>query len=289
MNLRRKSKAESRKPARPLKPVNFGPRLSTRDPRPRSGAFTLIEIIVALAILGMVVAGIYSSWIAIVRGAKVGLASAAEVQRSRMAIRTLEDALTAARSFNVDLQYYSFDAQNGSDASLSFVARLSETFPRSGKFGDFDVRRVTFAVEPGPDSSKQLVLRQMPILMPDYDKDEKEHPIVLARNVKDLILGFWDEQKKDWVDEWNDSRTNNIPKLVRVTLRLSTGDQYSSQVNEVTRIIAPASVTVQTSWQSPAALPGATGAPGIPGQLPGIPGRPGVPPVPLPGGQALPQ
>ena len=62
-----------------------------------SFGFTLNEIMVALFLLGMVVAAVYSSWIAIIRGAKIGLNAAAEVQRSRIAVRTLEDALTSTR------------------------------------------------------------------------------------------------------------------------------------------------------------------------------------------------
>jgi prepilin-type N-terminal cleavage/methylation domain-containing protein len=233
-------------------------------PKKTQRAFTLIEIIVALAILGMVVAGIYSSWIAIARGAKVGLAAAAEAQRSRMAVHTLEQALTSARSFAADLQYYSFVAENGSEASLSFVAKLPESFPRSGVF-DSDVRRVTFFLRSGQGSGKELVLQQNELLK-DMTEDEKNYPLVLARNVKDFVFGFWDDQKKDWVDEWSDDRTNHIPPLISITLRLTTGDSASSQVNEIVREIAMPAVTVQPVWQSSRGPGGPPGAP--PGNLP---------------------
>ena len=289
MKLQQAQKLQGPVPAHPLAAGDFTRQPFARPPR-ACAAFSLIEIIVALASLGMVVTGIYSSWIAIARGARIGLASAVEVQRSRMALRTLEDALITTCSFSVDLPYYSFDAGNGNEASLSFVSRLSESFPRSGKFGDFVVRRCTFAVESGPNSSKQLVLRQRPLLM-DWDKDEMQHPIVLARNVKEFSLGFWDEKRLEWVEEWNDARTNQIPPLIRVTLKLTTGDASSSQVNEITRVIAPAAVTVQSVWQSPAQLPSRAGGAGLPG-APGTPGTPGIPTPPpfrLPGGPALPR
>jgi prepilin-type N-terminal cleavage/methylation domain-containing protein len=148
-------------------------------------AFTLLEIMVALALFGMIVAAIYSSWFAIMRGSKSGLAAAAAAQRSRVAVRTMEEALCSVRSFAADIQYYSFLAENGSsDASLSFVSRLSDSFPRSGKFGDFNVRRVTFSLESSESGSgSQLVLRQNPVLM-ELDKDEMEHPVVLAKEVQ---------------------------------------------------------------------------------------------------------
>src|SRR5437879_5943157 len=58
--------------------------------RIRHHAFTLLEIMIAIAIFGMVLTAIYSTWLAILRGKKAGETAAAEVQRSRIAIRALE-------------------------------------------------------------------------------------------------------------------------------------------------------------------------------------------------------
>ena len=236
--------------------------------------FTLIEIMFALFLFGLIVAAIYSSWMAIVKGAKTGLAAAAIVQRSRMAVRTLENALTCTRSFAADLEYYSFLAENGSDASLSFVARLPDSFPRSGKFEGFNVRRVTFSLEPGPDSGKQFVLRQNLLLM-DMDKVEKEHPVVLARNVKEFAMEFWDKKAQEWVDEW--TLTNQLPQMVKITLQFTGNDPYSPVKDEVTRIVSLPSVMVQAGWQMPGA-----GQP-QPRPQPVQPVRPGQAGQPYPG------
>jgi len=212
--------------------------------------FTIIEIMVAMTIFGMIVAAIFGSWSAVVHGSVSGNRAAAAAQRSRVALRTIEDALGAARSFAADIQYYTFDAENGSEASLSFVSLLSPTFPRSGRFGQFNLRRVTFAVEPGKNSDKRLVLRQNPVLM-DIDEDEKNYPVVLANGVKKFEMEFWDKQKKDWVDEW--TLTNQLPQMVKFTLQLG-GDR-----TEVTRVVALPSVMVQSGWQIPGStLGGAT-------------------------------
>jgi type II secretion system protein J len=211
--------------------------------------FTLIEILMAMAIFGLVMGAIYATWTAILRGSKVGLAAAAQVQRERVAMQTIEQALTSSRSFQLDLQHYGFVAQNGSDALLSFVARLPKSFPRGGRFGDFDVRRVSFSVEEGANSERQLVLRQCPILM-EFDRDETEHPLVLAKNVKELLLEFWEPRANDWTDVW--AQTNQLPKMVKVTLRLSSPNQsYSAAKEEIVRIIALPSITVPPIWQRP--------------------------------------
>ncbi|MBC8096216.1 MAG: prepilin-type N-terminal cleavage/methylation domain-containing protein, partial [Akkermansiaceae bacterium] len=213
-------------------------------------AFTLIEVMVALFLLGMVVAAVYSSWTAVVRGARIGLEAAAEVQRSRIAMRTIEDALTSTRMFVADGEYYAFEAENGSKAFLSFAAKLSESFPRSGKFGDFAVRRVTFGLETGPDSQSQLVLRQFPLLM-EPDIDEREHPVVLAKHVKKFELGFWDARAGEWIDEW--TQTNQLPPMVQITLQLGAKDNdfQSKPRDEVTRVIAIPAIAVPAKWQMP--------------------------------------
>lgn len=226
----------------------------------RTGGFTLIEIMMAMAIFGLVLTAIYATWTLILKSSKLGLAAAAQVQRERISVRTIEDALTSTRSFAADLQHYGFIAENGDEAKLSFVARLSKSFPRSGKFGDFDVRRVEFSVESGPNYERELVMRQNPILM-DLDVDEKEHPLVLAKGVDKLLLEFWDTRLNDWVDEWK--QTNQLPKLVKVTVQFSEPNQrnsYSQRKEEVTRIVALPSITVPANWQ-----------------MPGVPGRPPTP------------
>jgi len=69
-------------------------------------AFTLIEVIVAMAIFALVMLAIYTSWTAILRGSKVGLTAAAEAQRSRVAVRAVREALTSAQLYMENMRYY---------------------------------------------------------------------------------------------------------------------------------------------------------------------------------------
>jgi len=213
--------------------------------------FTIIEIMTALMIFGMIVFAIFATWSAVAHGSVAGNRAAATAQRSRIALRTIEDALGSTRSYVADVQYYTFDAENGSEPYLSFVTKLSPSFPRSGRFGEFDVRRVTFALESGGDyTSKKLVLRQAPVLM-DMDEDEQNYPVVLANGVKKFEMEFWDKQKGDWLDEW--TQTNQIPQMVKFRLQLG-GDP-----TELTRVVSLPSIAVQSMWQIPGSTLGGQG------------------------------
>jgi prepilin-type N-terminal cleavage/methylation domain-containing protein len=211
-------------------------------------AFTLIEIMVAIAIFSIVIAAIYSTWTLILRASQIGPNAAHEAQRQRIALRTIEDSLTCVQSFQASMKYYVFFVQNGDQPELSFTARLPDVFPRNGKFGGFNLRRLTFSVEPGPGSQKNLVLRQQPVLM-DMDPDERQTPLVLARDVNKFTIECWDTSKMDWVDEWD--TTNSIPGMVRINLVLGGGAGASSAAPElaVTRIIAMPSVTLPSGLQ----------------------------------------
>jgi len=76
-----------------------------------------------MVIFGVVVAAIFASWSAIMHGAASGNRAAATAQRSRVALRKLEEALGATRSYVADVQYYTFNADNGSEPYLSFVSK----------------------------------------------------------------------------------------------------------------------------------------------------------------------
>ena len=160
-----------------------------------------------------------------------------------------------AQSFQASAQYYTFIVQNGNEPLLSFAARLPDDFPRNGRFGGFNSRRVTLTIEAGPNLEKDLVLRQSPILM-DMDQDEQDHPLVLARNVKNFAVECWDTNAVDWSEEWD--YTNQIPPMVRFTLVLGGNKNANDFGNAgvesaVTRVVAFPAGTVPLAAQTQSA------------------------------------
>jgi prepilin-type N-terminal cleavage/methylation domain-containing protein len=232
----------------------------------RQGAFTLMEVMLALAILAVIVTGIYSTWHSILKGTRVAQDAAAAAQRSRITMHTLREAFSCAVLFNENVKYYSFEGDiNGDFSTTSFAARLPKSFPRSGTFGDLDVRRVTFSVEPGstPENKNQLVLRQSPILM-DPTQDEIDNPLVLARNVDKFIVEYWDPQQNDWTTTW--ANTNALSPMVRFTIELGKSDKFSTAPQEAMfdQVALPAQA-VRVEWQMPVLAGGGGGRGANPG------------------------
>src|SRR6266705_5335047 len=102
----------------------------------RQRAFTLVEIMIALAIFTAVMIAIYSSWSAILRGYRIGQDAAAEAQRSRVAVRALENSLMSLQMFLANIKYDYFSADTSGDfAALSFVAHVAKSFPGAAILG----------------------------------------------------------------------------------------------------------------------------------------------------------
>lgn len=213
-------------------------------------AFTLLEIMIAMAIFSVVMIAIYSSWASIVRGAKMGQDAAAAAQRSRMAMRAIEDALLTTQLYMGNSQHYGFiaDTSDPKFAWLSLTAQLPATFPGSGLFGDQTVRRVTFSVEPDANGTNQLLMTQIPYLLVT-NQDVTAYPITLARDVSLFVIEFWDTQLGDWTDEL--LTTNQLPAMVRVSLGIGQAQSSAQPMDITSRIIAIPSIAVPVELQRP--------------------------------------
>ena len=210
------------------------------------GAFTLLEIVIALSIFLLMVIGIYASWSQIHRSTRVGLERAAENQRKRVAMRALEQSLGSVKYFLANETNYTFFAElDGRSSYLSFVSHLPENFPRSSIFPYAPMRRVRFSVEDGTNGLGRLVLRQQPFLY-EANIDEDENPLVLANDLDSFYVEFLpDGEDAEWQDYWD--MTNDIPVMARVSLEYKYENRSDPEI--VTKLIQLASSPVPAEFQ----------------------------------------
>lgn len=244
------------------------------NPKARRG-FTLVEILIAMAIFMVIMTAIYSSWTAILRSSKAGLKAAAEVQRTRTTVKCVEDAIAATVYFTENAAYYSFETDTSTDfAYLSLVSRLPSSFPGSGLFPDQPTRRVTFEVVPGASGNNELHMAQSSLLQV-LDDTEAPYTITLATNISHFTLEFWDDQNQDWAYEWLE--TNSVPRMIKVSLGFGAQNQnnlYGTKEHLETKTIYLAGTAITKEIQSP--TPAAAGGRGAPGRGGGGPGGGGA-------------
>jgi len=195
-------------------------------------AFTLVETMVAVVILGMAIAAMHSTWMAILGATKSGARASAQIQRERVALSTMELALNCSIIyFNENRQNqgltnaYSFVATNMVVAgdefqSISFVARLPEDFLGSSYFPNQPIRRVSLGVEQTQSGRSDLIMRQWQLTKVEHAMEEGDEglAITLARNVDVFKVKFWSTSEEYYVDFWEQPEV--LPKRMRLFLAL---------------------------------------------------------------------
>jgi prepilin-type N-terminal cleavage/methylation domain-containing protein len=186
----------------------------------RSGAraFTMLELMISIAIFSLIMLSVLSCWKVIVTGTIIAKNAAAAAQRARIGIKSVEEALECGEISQGNIQFYAFLTDTSEKfASLSLAAHLPAAFPGSSLFGDNVMRRVTFSVQADKDNNGQnnLVMTQSPLLEA-LDSVNTPYPITLARDVNIFMLEFWSTNDNDWVVSFDP--TNRFPPMVRVTL-----------------------------------------------------------------------
>jgi hypothetical protein len=261
---------------------------SHRRVRPGSHGFTILEVLLSLGIFMMIIAAIYSTWMAILKGSRAGQQAAVEIQRSRIAMRTLTDAFTSTEYFVANMKHYLFFADTSGDmAAVSLATRVPGSFLGMGQFHQV-VRRVSFYTQPGKDGTAELMMSQAPVLLNTNDVTQA-FTITLATDVTFFALEFYDAQKNEWLDEWK--YTNQLPKLVKIALGMGK-DRNGKAYDVNTTLVALPSVGVAPDVQGatfapppvdPSTMPPGTYPPGTypPGTYP--PGTSRLPGVLNPG------
>ncbi|MGP8200254.1 MAG: prepilin-type N-terminal cleavage/methylation domain-containing protein [Limisphaerales bacterium] len=188
--------------------------LKQSSPSSFSG-FTLIEVMVSIAVFMLIMGSVLGCWRCVVNGKIIAENAAAAAQRARVGIRAVEDALTTSEISRMSIPYYAFLTDtSGKFAALSVAAHPPPDFPGSGLFGDNVIRRITFDVE-NVDGTNNLIMNQSPLLEALNDQNTP-YPITLARDVSVFMLEFWSVQDSQW--EVSFDPTNDFPAMVRVTL-----------------------------------------------------------------------
>lgn len=218
-------------------------------------AFTIIEILVAVAILGMIMTAVFTVWETMLRASRVGNAAADRVQRERIARDTVRRALDSVQVFGANQRHYGFvaDTEDEKFAFLSFVSHLPEDFPGAGMFPDQPVRRVSFEVEEdGSNGFPQLVMRQE-LILSDHEEVEETYPMTLITNLGLFSVEFWNTNDSEWMIEWRD--TNSLPPMMRLFLGYNGEDEENLHVSVVRINGAPVPAELQVRAQAPAGNP----------------------------------
>lgn len=185
----------------------------------RNKGFTLLEVLIALALLAILSAALYGTWFSLVRGRETAMTAMEDRRELRNTLDAVHRELSAALyTLGNDRLHFVVEDRDffGKPASTLNFTTISP--PRSG----------TQAV------SDQTEIRYVPL--------EREGKIVLAKQEKDAygesepflfpqmekIDGFLVECSTDgekWVRSWDTTLNRSLPKMVKVSIQVKEGPQ----------------------------------------------------------------
>jgi prepilin-type N-terminal cleavage/methylation domain-containing protein len=205
------------------------------------GGFTLLEIMLALAILTAVTAVTYLTFSTGVTAWKKGQALSDEIQHADFVMEQLVSGLRSA--YFVDGPTTGFrleddgDDEHSSD-KISWVklggALVGKNCPFAGS-----AHRVEFSVEKDAEDKDAVMVKAWRLhgQPDDFDPEELE-PVPICRGIIGFNCRPQDPENRDeveWLDEWDD--TNRIPLAVEVTLYMEPLSKGEEPV-EVKRIVS---------------------------------------------------
>jgi general secretion pathway protein J len=181
--------------------------------------FTLLELLVALALLVILSGALYGTYFSLIRGREMAVAKMDERRELTDTLDRLHRELSAA--------FYS----KGNNR-LHFVVEDRDYFGKPASTLDFTAIA-------SPSGSSVPASDQVQLIYKTVERDKK---LLLARQVKDLYVtvdprqdpqmkeleGFLVECSADgakWVRTWDDKSNGNLPKYVRITLMLKAGEK----------------------------------------------------------------
>ena len=177
--------------------------------------FTLIELVVAIAILGIVLPVIYSSFTSVVALITRSDNTDESFQLARVVFdRIGRDFLCFYRQDSTSASLHAVDDfTSGYDSDRIDFLTASYTPGPSDPLGG-DVVEVGYFLD--PDESGILIRRVD--ITPDKKLEQGGYLIPIADNVAGFDIEYFDGE--EWYSEWDEDRKNTIPKALRVTLSI---------------------------------------------------------------------
>lgn len=201
--------------------------MSARRP---SRGMTLIEILVAMAIVTMMMVAVWTSFSSTIRA----MEGTEEIQERYSTVRNAMDRMsseisTAYLSFNRprdETRHFTlFEGRGSADGdSLTFSSFAHLRIRRDANESDQTVIQYFLAPDPEESERTNLYRRETNRLTGDLPEDLRRYApaYVLCEDVESLEFRYWDPTKEDWIKEWrttsNDAQPDRLPPRVEIKL-----------------------------------------------------------------------
>jgi type II secretion system protein J len=181
-----------------------------------TGAFTLVEIVLAIALSALLLTIVYWTYFSINRSVDAATESQDALDTGRTLSELIKRDIRAIRPAPYSLVGKNTVIQNSSFGELEFVTNaLSGTDPQR-------LRRVGYALILSDNDKKTLVRRESTDLSDLLDKSPADYlPKIfeVSTEITGFLVEFYDNG--NWVQAWDSGVTGQMPTQIRVTIDVS--------------------------------------------------------------------
>jgi general secretion pathway protein J len=206
---------------------------------------TLIEVMISLAVLGMLMVSVWSSFNGTLRAMEVAEDIQGRYSIVRNGLLRMESELSMAYlSFNRPLDetkhYTLFEGRDSFESdSITFSSFAHLRVRKDANESDQSV--IQYFLEADPEDNRRVHLwrRESRRLTGDVPEDmERFFPAyVLVEDVVSFDVKYWNVQDLDWQDEWRttaiDYQPDRLPPRIKIRLGVRDGDEtvwFTTQV-----------------------------------------------------------
>ncbi len=185
-----------------------------------SKGFTLIEILIAVAIVSLILTIIYGSYASSIDTMNYTREKMEAFSMIRLTLNRMNDELTS--SFISSDGHLKFVGEEG---KVDFISSSHERiFKNSKEYDLVEVSYFTGAAEEGASGSESLLARRESLFLwrredrtPDDDILEGGEKEKLMEGLEGIEFKYYDGE--EWRDEWDSKEEKGLPQAVKITLK----------------------------------------------------------------------
>lgn len=212
----------------------------------RNEAFSLVELIVAMAVSSIIMIMIYSSYRAVYFSVNK-ITKVADFDREmNLAYRRLDIDLSCMM-YNVRKKqfYLKGDTEDGlvSNSTISFVTINQNNYMIKKDIDspayESDLKEVSYYLKKDPQFPEvSFLVRKEYILYNGYNTEIEESKnyeteSVILKNVMDIKFEYFDDK---WQDDWDSKEINRFPKSVKTTIKIKDYDSKEQIYEFISKI-----------------------------------------------------
>ena len=226
----------------------------------QSAGFTLLEIMLAILILGMVVSMVTLSLSGSIKVIDATMEQGEVYYRAQVAMERISEDLTSA-VLPENIEFISRGQADTNGALLSFASMAHIVFDQEN--GQEGMGLISYGVQPDKEDEQQLLLLRSDILYrpageQQADREETEAFLLCdrLRSVKFSFINRKGGEQEEWdstVEEGDKDKERTLPAAVICTLEFWINQEEETSITFQTTVVLPVGLIQTEKEESPGA------------------------------------